>query len=530
MTVNQKLYFNGDILTLENELYVEAVLVKGNQIAKIGSKEELLKFACENVELVDLEGKTLIPSFIDAHSHFSGYASSLTQVNLSECTNFEEIKEAIENFIAKNNVPEGNWIQANGYDQNFLDEKAHPTKDILDSAAPKNPVFAKQASGHMGVINTMGLNELGITEYTTSPEGGLIEKKDNELTGYVEETAYFDYVQKLPMMSNEEFFASLITAQNEYARFGVTTAQEGYVVELLADVYNYLAYANMLKIDIVGYMDMSKADILKEKFATSMKKYNNHFKIGGYKTFLDGSPQGKTAWMKTPYVGEESYCGYGTQSDEQVKASLEMALNEDMQILVHTNGDAACQQYIDQFKAALQSTKSTNQIRPVIVHAQTLDKDQLDDVKTLGMIPSFFVAHVMHWGDIHIANFGMDRASRISMAKSARDKNIPYTFHQDTPVIDPNMLETMHAAVNRITKNGVLLGADERIFPLDALKAVTKNAAYQYFEEDTKGTIAEGKLADLVILDKNPLKVDVTEIKDIQVLETIKEGNTIFTI
>ena len=131
-------------------------------------------------------------------------------------------------------------------------------------------------------------------------------------------------------------------------------------------------------------------------------------------------------------------------------------------------------------------------------------------------------------GDVHIKNYGMERASKISLAKSAQDKGILYTFHQDSPVIEPNMLETIWCAVNRITKNGVLLGEEERVSPLDALKAVTKNAAYQYFEEDIKGTLKEGKLADLVILDKNILKVDPMEIKDIQVLETIKEGETIF--
>lgn len=528
MAINERLYFNGDILTLEDELYVEAVLVKDGKICRVGKKEDLHKELSENAELVDLEGKTLIPSFIDAHSHFSGYASGFTQVNLSECTSFEEIAESIKKFIEKNNIPEGKWIQATGYDQNFLCEKAHPTKEILDAVSPNNPVIAKQASGHMGVLNSIGIKEFGITVDTPNPEGGLIEKIEGELTGYIEESAYFEYVQKLPMISNEEFFGSLMKAQAGYASYGVTTAQEGFVVELLADVYNYLAHANMLKIDLIGYMDMSKADILKEKFAASLNKYNNHLKIGGYKTFLDGSPQGKTAWMKTPYQGEQKYCGYGTQTDQQIKSSLEIALKDNMQILVHCNGDAACQQYIDQYKAAKESTGLNNDIRPVIIHAQLLDRDQLDDVKELGMIPSFFVAHVMHWGDIHVNNFGIERAKRISIAKSTGDMGIPYTFHQDAPVIEPNMLETIHAAVNRVTKGRVLLGEEEKVSALDALKAVTKNAAFQYFEEDIKGTIAEGKLADLVILDRNPLKINTNEIKDILVLETIKEGNTIF--
>lgn len=529
MINNEKLYFNGDILTLEDDLYVEAILVKDSKIYKLGKKDDLIKEASKEVELIDLQGKTLMPSFIDPHSHFSGYASSFSQVDLKETTSFAEVAAAIKKFIEKNNIPAGKWIQGDGYDQNFLVEKEHPTRILLDKAAPDNPIIVKHKSGHMGVLNTMALNELRITNDTPNPEGGVIGKKDGEPTGYIEEAAFMEYIQKLPMMSNEEFFGNLMKAQNSYASNGITTVQEGFVVEQLAPIYQFLIQSKMLKVDLIGFLDISNASVLKEKFANCLKKYDNHIKMGGYKTFLDGSPQGRTAWMRTPYLGEEKdYYAYGTKKDEELKQYLELALKDNMQILVHCNGDAACQQYIDQFELAKQETQSSNDIRPVIVHAQLLDRDQLDNVKKLGMIPSFFVAHVYHWGDVHIKNYGMERASRISLAKSAQDKGIIYTFHQDSPVIEPNMLETIWCAVNRITKNGVLLGDDERISPLDALKAVTKNAAYQYFEEDIKGTLKEGKLADLVILDKNILKVDPMKIKDIQVVETIKEGETIF--
>ena len=526
---NEKLYFNGNILTLEDELYAEAVLIKGDKIHKVGKREELINEASEGVEIIDLQGKTLMPSFIDAHSHFSGYANSFTQVDLKECINFEEISDTIEKFIQKNNVPKGKWIQADGYDQNNLEEKIHPTKELLDKAAPNNPLIAKHISEHMGALNSMGIKELGITIDTPNPEGGIIQKKNGVVTGYLEENAYINYVQEIPMVSNEEFMASLAKAQQAYASYGITTIQEGMVVDLLVDIFQYLIHEKILKIDLIGYLDINNAEVLKEKFANCLQKYNNHIKMGGYKTFLDGSPQGRTAWMKTPYLGKEKdYYGYGVQSDEEIEAKLEKALKENMQILAHCNGDAASQQYIDQYKVAKEKTGITKDIRPVIIHAQLLDEDQLDYVKALKMIPSFFVAHVYHWGDIHIKNFGMKRASKISLAKSAQDKGILYTFHQDSPVIEPNMLETIWCAVNRITKNGVLLGADERVSALDALKAVTKNAAYQYFEEDIKGTIKEGKLADLVILDKDILKVDPMEIKNIKVIETIKEGETIF--
>lgn len=529
METSAKVYFNGDILTLEEEMYVEALLVRNGRIERLGTKDEICSMIDENVELIDLQGNTLMPAFIDAHSHFSGYASSYTQVDLKEVASFEEMKEAIQKFIQKNEIPAGKWIQADGYDQNFLEEKMHPTRELLDEAAPNNPLLAKHKSGHMGVFNTLGLKELHITEETKSPEGGLIEVKNGVLTGYMEETAYVELLQKIPMVSTAEFMDSLMKAQQAYASYGITTVQEGYVIEPLAPIFQYLMQMNALKIDLIGYLDAFRGEELKKLFPSCFQRYYNRIKIGGYKMFLDGSPQGRTAWMRTPYMGEEKdYFGYGTQKDEDVKQVLEHALNENTQIIVHCNGDAACQQYIDEYEQAKQETKSNNDIRPVIIHAQLLDEDQLDQVKELNMIPSFFVGHVYYWGDVHIKNFGFERAQRISMAHSASEKGIRYTFHQDAPVIEPNMLETIWCAVNRITKQGVVLGEQERVTPYEALLAVTKNAAYQYFEEGMKGSIQEGKLADLVILNQNILKVDPMEIKDIQVLETIKEGTTIY--
>lgn len=287
MSNKEKLYFNGDILTLEDELYTEAVLIKGRKIDKLGKKEDLLKEASKDVEIINLQGKTLMPSFIDAHSHFSGYASSFTQVDLGEAVSFEEIVDAIQRFIKKNNIPAGMWIQANGYDQSYLEEKSHPTKAVLDKAAPNNPLIVKHKSGHMGVLNTIGINDLGITVDTPSPEGGVIEKKDGEVTGYLEENAYINYIQSIPVVSNEEFMETLLKAQCAYASYGITTVQEGMVVDVLADIFQYLIQSKLLKIDLIGYLDIMNAELLKEKFANCIQRYDNHVKMGGYKTFLD---------------------------------------------------------------------------------------------------------------------------------------------------------------------------------------------------------------------------------------------------
>ncbi len=209
---------------------------------------------------------------------------------------------------------------------------------------------------------------------------------------------------------------------------------------------------------------------------------------------------------------------------KKLRKTLECAYEEKLQILAHCNGDKAAEQYI---KAIKDTNKNIQEIKPVLIHGQLLGVDQLKEVKEYGIIPSFFIAHIYHWGDVHIKNFGIERANKISPAGSTVKNNIKFTFHQDAPVIEPNMFETIWCAVNRKTKEGIILGKEEKISVIDAIKAVTINSAYQYSEEDIKGSIKEGKLADLIIIDKNPLKIDIDDIRNIKVLETIKEGVTI---
>lgn len=527
--MEQIIYYNGDILTLEDSLYTPAILFSDGKIKKTGTFEEVKAYANKDATLIDLSGKTLMPSFIDAHSHFSGYANSLLQVSLEEAISFDEIKEKIQDFIHKNNIKPGVWILANKYDHNNLIEKSHPNKALLDEASPQNPCVIQHQSGHMGVFNSLALQELNITSETKDIEGGLIGKENGQPNGYLEENAYVDYIKKVPMTDMKDFFQALVTAQQNYASYGITTVQEGFIIKELAGVLTFLKDNQMMKLDLIGYVDLKHSDEILPILSDCIKQYKNHIKVGGYKTFLDGSPQGRTAWMETPYKGSEDYVGYPIYQDEDLLHDISKAMNDHMQLLCHCNGDAACAQYLHQYENARLLNSDSNDMRPVMIHAQLLRPDQLSDVKRLGIIPSFFVAHVHYWGDIHIKNFGLPRAKTISCAASAQKKGIIYTFHQDSPVIEPNMLETIWCAVNRITKEGVTLGCEERITVLEAIKAVTINAAYQYFEENIKGTLTEGKNADYIILSDNPLKVDSQKIKDIQVLETFKDGVQIYS-
>lgn len=525
----EKIFYNGDIITMEDNLYVPAVLIKDQNIVALGTKEALTSQASSDVELIDLDGKTLMPSFIDAHSHFTGVAASFLKVPLGEATSFDDIKEAFCKFMSENNVKPGDWVMGVGYDLNLLNEKTHPTKELLDEIAPNNPALVQHVSNHMGVFNTMALKELGVTIDTPAPEGGMIEQKDGTLTGFMEENAYVYYLKLMPMGSGESLIQSMFKAQAKYASYGITTAQEGMFVDELTDLYKYFVSTEKVNIDIVGYVDIKAADQILPKLSEHVKQYNKHFKIGGYKAFLDGSPSGCTAWLLEPYANsEDGYKGYPIYKDEELEGFLEKAIKDNFQIICHSNGDAACEQFITQYEVAKNKLNSTNEIRPVIIHAALLKKDQLEKAKVLKMIPSFYPANIYYWGDGHIKNFGRERANRFIIAGTANKLGIPFTFHQDSPVIDLNILETIWIVVNRVTRHGEVLGEEEKLDPLDALKAVTIYAAYQYFEEDKKGSIKENKLADLIILDQNPLKVDPMKIRDIKVLETIKEGKTIY--
>ncbi|HGM1133482.1 TPA: amidohydrolase [Clostridioides difficile] len=533
--MKEKIYYNGNIITMEDSICGDAILIKDKIIKKIGTKEEVFALKNKDTEIIDLQGKTLMPSFIDSHSHLIAFATTLKLVPLEDATSFKDIVKKIQDFKESNNIKKGDWIIGFSYDNNFLEENKHPDKSVLDSASSENPILISHASGHMGVANTLGLEQLGVTNETQDPEGGHIGRVEGskEPNGYLEENAFFNVASKIKQPSSNEIFNSIEKAQNIYLSYGITTAQEGLMEENQFNILKAMANQNKLKMDVVGYVNLKKSKSVADNNREFIKKYINRFKIGGYKIFLDGSPQGKTAWLSRPYENsDDGYCGYPIYKDEEVEKFINISLKEKMQLLTHCNGDAAAEQLIDAFEKVLnlKEQSSENNIRPVMIHAQTVRADQIDDMKAINMIPSYFVAHTYYWGDIHIKNLGEDRAFKISPLKTTIEKGLIYTLHQDTPVIAPNMLETVWCAVNRITKKGIQIGENEKISPLDALKGVTINAAYQYFEEDRKGSIKEGKLANLIILDENPLTIDPMKIKDIKVLQTIREGEVLYSL
>ena len=537
----KKIYYNGSIITVNDaQPSAEALMVDGDKIAAVGSLEEVTALKDDATEMIDLEGKTMLPGFIDGHSHIGNIMAGLPQLYPPPNGDIDSKKKllaALKKMIDNGELLENGWLFALGYDNAFFENEAHPTRDELDQISTEIPMVVLQVSGHIGTVNSKALEIVGWTKESPNPEGGVLQHDPitGELNGIIEERAIhvLGFGHVLKGVSLEELAKLFRHSQVSYAQNGVTTAQEGGTTKEFLETIRYVQSHEGLLIDVISYpMQDYLKDIIPDD--TSAQSYHNRLKIAGAKVVADGSPQGKTAWLTKPYYkvpagAAEDYKGYPIFSDEQMLDFCTQALEHDWQMLVHCNGDATGDQFIRCYKKAQEATGNYKNLRPVMIHAQTVREDQLDEMKELGMTPSFFHDHVFYWGDYHYESvLGPERGSRISPLASCVKREMPFTLHNDVPVTPINPIFNIHNAVNRITRGGRALGTEYCVDVMEAVKAVTIYGAYQHFDEDTKGSLEVGKRADIVILDKNPLKVDKTTIKDIKVVETIKDGNVIY--
>lgn len=537
------LYYNGDIITMEGDKpqMPEALVTQNGKIVYVGSLQSAqAKYA--NAAPIDLKKQTLLPAFIDPHSHFGMVSNTMGQVNLNpppvgNVDSIAKMLQALKNYKKDNKIADGAWIYGWGYDESQIKEGRHPTKEELDKALPNNPVYIQHTSGHMGVANSMALVDIGITADSKSPEGGNIAriKGTNEPNGLVQETAMYPFVRKMLEVlapKQAQFFEQ---TQDYYAKNGVTTAQDGSTTRDAIQFFQSQADAGKLKIDLISLAGVSDLDTNLADPNFTWQTYQNGFKVQGTKIVADGSPQGKTAYFTQPYLTPVPDCdsdcrGLPSLSQDALNEIFAKAYANDNQLFIHNNGDAATDMLIQAHEYAVAKTgqAADKDRRTVPVHAQFARLDQLNAFKKYKMVPSFFTNHAYFWGDVHVKNLGAKRADALSPLATADKLGLRYTNHSDDTVTPVDPLFAVWSAVNRTSRSGQIIGRDERVSPYQALKATTKNAAYVYFEEDRKGTLTAGKLADLVILDANPLTVAPNAIKDIKVVSTIKEGKTIY--
>ncbi|MGP5631273.1 MULTISPECIES: amidohydrolase [Psychrobacter] len=542
-TSQATIYYNGNIITMEGDQpqLAQALVTQNGKIAYVGR----LKHAqnnYKNAATVDLQHQTLLPGFIDPHSHFGLVSNTMGQVDLSappigKIDNIDKMLRALKAYKKDNNIADGEWIFGWGYDETQLTEGRHPTKEEIDSVLPNNPVYLQHTSGHMGVANSSALAAMDITADSQSPEGGNIArvKGSNEPNGLLQETAMYPLMYQLLKTLEPKQAQFFDQTQDYYAKYGVTTAQDGSTTRDAIQFFQKQADDGKLKIDLVSLAGVSDLDKNLADKDFKWQTYQNGFKVQGTKIIADGSPQGKTAYFTQPYLTPVPDCerdcrGLPSISQEKMNEMFVKAYKNDNQLFIHNNGDAATDMIIKAHEYAVKQTgQAADKDRRIVpIHTQFARPDQLAAFKKYNIVPSFFTNHAYFWGDVHIKNLGEKRANSLSPLATVDKMGIPYTNHSDDTVTPVDPLFSVWTAVNRTSRTGQVIGADERITPYQALKAITSNAAYQYFEEDTKGTLAAGKLADLVILDNNPLTIKPADIRNIKVVKTIKEGNTIY--
>ena len=536
------IYHNGSILTMAGKepAYVEALAVKDGHIVFTGAKNKAFSLKSDATRVVDLAGKTLLPAFFDGHSH---YINSLLVANQCKLyappsgpgKDVPSIIAELRNFAEERKIPKGEMIMAYGYDDTVMPNGRLLNRGDLDEAFPDNPVRVDHVSMHGAVMNSLALKKYGISAATKTPPGGVIVRKPDtqEPWGLIMETAFLPVMEQAEPMTAQQEIEWTHAGQMLYAEAGVTTAHEGATHLPQFQTMKRATEAGANIIDVVAYPFITDVDkVLAELPASEWGKYKNRFKVGGVKITLDGSPQGRTAFFTTPYLtggpgGENNWKGEPTFPQDLANSMFKKVYDLNVPLTAHCNGDAA----IDAFLTAYEFARAGDYSRPwnvTTIHTQFIRRDQIPKFVQYKVRPSFYTLHTFYFADAHIANRGKDQAMYISPMRDAIDAGLRPTNHTDFVVAPLDQMMMLWSAVNRTSRAGAEIGAGQRVTPYEGLKTMTEWAAEQYGEEATKGTLESGKLADLVILDRDPLKVEVNAIKDIKVVETIKEGVTLY--
>ncbi len=539
--VADTIYSGGPILTIDdNQPMVEAVAVRDGRIVAVGKTDAVMAFRGDSTEMFDLKGRTMLPGFVDSHGHVVMGGLQALSANLlappdGGVKDIASLKATLSAWAEENAdaVEQTNMIIGFGYDNAQLAEVRHPTRQDLDEVSADIPIIIVHQSGHLGVANSAALEFAGVDASTEAPPGGVIRKDENgEPNGVLEEYAFFSVLVPLLGKLGPEGSEAFARAGSEmWARYGYTTAQDGRSSAGIVETLKKLGAAGEIPIDVIAYPDVLEAPDYIE--ANVSRDYVDNVRVGGCKLTIDGSPQGFTALRDRPYydpVGdyEEGYAGYAAITKEQLQDAVNWCYEHGIQIITHANGEGASDMLIEALGAA-QKRYGTPNIRPVLIHGQFLREDQLDSYKKLGVFLSLFPMHTYYWGDWHRDHtVGPINAQNISPTGWARERGMMFGTHHDAPVAFPDSMRVLSATVTRRTRTGDILGPDQRVDVMTALKAMTIWPAWQQFEENDKGSIENGKIADFVVLSDNPLTVDPDTLAELKVRVTIKDNEVIY--
>ncbi len=528
-----KLFINAEVITVdEKDRIVEAVAVQGNKIMAVGSNEEILKLKDISSKVIDLKGKTLIPGFIDSHLHISIYGSNCISISCKDkdMKSIQDLLQAVKDRAIQ--TPKGQWIRAWGYNEDNFLEKRFPTKEELDHITTDHPIMITRTCSHISMVNSLALEIANIDRSTPDPAGGKIVRTEmGEPSGLLIENAHMRMFD-IAAFSEEELSQAHEIASRHFTEKGITSIHDatGYGMDNLRllqsdserGIIKQRVYA------MVGALNDSRSVV---EHMTETGIYSGlgdeKFKIGPVKLFLDGSSSGPTVWTRAPYSSDPDNYGIHYFSQEEVDRLLIPAHKKGWQITAHAQGDAA----IDMF---LNTVEKANRLFPRkdarhrIEHAGIAAPDLIERMKELKVVPVPNPAFLYEYGDGYVQNYG-GRASWMYPMGDYQNAGIPAAMASDSPVTDFNPMRGIHSAMVRKSNSGQVIGERNRVSLLQAIRMYTYNGAYASFEEDKKGSIEAGKLADLVLLDRSLLRANVEEIPEVKVEWTMIDGEIVFT-
>ncbi len=540
--IADRIWSGGPILTMvDGALRAEALAEKNGTILAVGAKQEVMAHRGPSTQVIDLAGHTMLPGFVDAHGHVFMVGIQALSANLlpapdGAVNSIASLQETLRAYAKRHpdRVKKAGLILGFGYDDSQLAERRHPTRDDLDAVSTEVPIYVLHQSGHLGAANSKALDVGGITAATADPAGGVIRRRSGgrEPNGVLEENASTTLAMTLLRnLFTHDGPAVFRAGLDLVTSYGYTTAQEGRSTPGVAKLMQAVAKDEGIDIDVVTYPDvLVDRDFIR---AAHSRSYTNRFRVGGAKLTIDGSPQGFTALRDRPYYHppegfRADYKGYSAATADQVFDAVDWAFDNGVQLLTHANGEGASDMLIAAIDTATRKHGPADR-RPVLIHGQFLREDQVAAYDRLGVFLSLFPMHTFYWGDWHRdRTVGPFVADNISPTGWVRARGMMFSSHHDAPVALPDAMRVLDATVTRRSRSGDIIGPQQRVDVVTALKALTIWPAYQHFEEHRKGSLEAGKLADLVILSKDPTTVEPDALDSITVLETIKEGRTVF--
>jgi len=529
-------FINGKIYTVnEKQPFAEAVIIEGSKIVFVGSNEEAKKLIDESTKIIDLGGKLMLPGFNDSHLHFISGGNYLLGINLRPAHSKAEFVQIIKDYVKDRKDSSKNvnrWITGGRWDHEQWKDKILPTKELIDSVTGNIPVFVSRIDGHMGLANSRAIQLAGITKDTPDPEGGLIilDKETGEPTGILKDNAMELVFKIIPNSSLEENVEDALRSIEEAGKLGITSVQDMTQPGEL-EAYMKILKEGKLTCRIYSITPINKYEDLVNSGITAGCD-EAIIKRGALKGYADGSLGASTAWFFEHYAQDTTT--FGLPMDIVTNGNLKKwVLDADknhLQICVHAIGDRANAFMLNLYEEIKKENPGWDR-RFRIEHAQHLRESDIPRFSTIGVIASVQPYHCIDDGVWAEKRIGPERIHFTHVYKSLLDNNVKVAFGTDFPVAPLNPLLGIYAAVTRRTVDGNNPEGwipEQKISVEDAIKCYTLNPAYASFDENKKGSIEVGKLADLVVLSDDILSIDPVKIKDVTVKMTVFDGEMIF--